>query len=262
MNGKEGSQSSICRPNAGFDPESSNVSSVMHGNGFDWDNDVQGQLLSAFNIGFIFGNVVGGPLCGFFGPKRVMAAALFASGLSQLASPEASSQSHWLLFVLQIVQGVCVRISHNQFLKTSNILTKTSFYIQCLPLCVSNVLMPKWIPLQERSRSGSIVTIGANIGSILGSWLSGIINDHIGWQGNFYMNGILALSFGVMWCFLVFDDPGENSKMDTRELIYISSNIIRNEDKVAVKKFPPYIDIFKSVKVWALMRATTLLLCL
>lgn len=79
-----------------------------HGKGFDWDNEVQGKLLSAYNIGFILGNIIGGPLCGYFGPKSVMAAGLFANGLSLLASPVASAQSHWLLFCLQIVQGTCV----------------------------------------------------------------------------------------------------------------------------------------------------------
>ena len=76
---------------------------------FDWDNDVQGKLLSAYNIGYVIGNVMGGPLCGYFGPKQVMGAALFANGLSQLASPVASAESYWLLFCLQLVQGVCVR---------------------------------------------------------------------------------------------------------------------------------------------------------
>lgn len=80
---------------------------------------------------------------------------------------------------------------------------------------------------------------------------------YLGWESNFYLNGIVTLSFGAIWCFLVFDTPEENSQVATEELIYISSNIIQNEDNDAfksVKKFPPYFAILKSIKVWALVR--------
>ena len=82
--------------------------SLPQNNGFDWDNEIQAQLLSAYNIGFIFANIFGGPLCALFGPKRVMAVGLFANGLSHLASPLASLLSHWLVFFLQVAIGASV----------------------------------------------------------------------------------------------------------------------------------------------------------
>ena len=74
----------------------------------DWDNKIQGHLLSAQSIGYILGNFVGGPLCGYFGGKKVMAAALVMNGLSQFASPFLSQMSHWSLFICQFVVGICV----------------------------------------------------------------------------------------------------------------------------------------------------------
>ena len=110
---EKGDLPSVCHPdhqinNHGYTNSSFDLTSK---DGFDWGNDIQGLLLSAYNYGFIIGNFIGGPLCGIFGPKRVMAAGLFANGLSQLASPLASAHSYWLLFCLQIIQGICVIIT-------------------------------------------------------------------------------------------------------------------------------------------------------
>ena len=94
---------------------------------------------------------------------------------------------------------------------------------------------------------------GCNIGSILGSWSSGVINVYLGWQANFYINAAIALFFGLMWCFFVSDKPEQNSRVGTEELIFISSNIIQNEDESSVKQIPPFLSIFRSIKVWALV---------
>ena len=77
---------------------------------FDWGNEIQGHLLSSYSYGYIIGNVLGGPMCEYFGAKKVMAVALILTGLSQLASPYASGTSPWLLFFCQLVVGICVSV--------------------------------------------------------------------------------------------------------------------------------------------------------
>ena len=106
----------------------------------------------------------------------------------------------------------------------------------------------------EKRVVNDIMSTGCNIGSILGSWLSGVVNVYLGWQANFYINAAISLSFGLMWCFFVFDKPEQNSRVATDELIFISGNIIQNEDEATVKKIPPYLSIFRSMKVWTLVR--------
>ena len=78
--------------------------------GFDWGNEIQGHLLSSYSYGYIIGNVLGGPMCEYFGAKKVMAVALILTGLSQLASPYASGTSPWLLFICQLVAGMSVSV--------------------------------------------------------------------------------------------------------------------------------------------------------
>ena len=100
--------------------------------------------------------------------------------------------------------------------------------------CVSNTIIPKWIPLQERGRASSAATIGTfninvlgtgwdlcyltlnlgcNMGAIAGSCLSGFCNSYFGWQSNFYIVSVIALSFGLLWCLTVCDNPQDDKKV-------------------------------------------------
>ena len=75
---------------------------------FEWDSSIQGQLLSAYGIGYIFGNISGGTLCALFGGKIYMTIALGISALLQFLSPIAAKQSHWFLYGLRLIFGSCV----------------------------------------------------------------------------------------------------------------------------------------------------------
>ena len=84
-----------------------NISKKSH---FGWSNEIQGHLLSGNSYGFVIGNILGGPICGYLGGKKSMAITLVFTGLSQLASPLASYMSHWLLFLCQFIAGICVSV--------------------------------------------------------------------------------------------------------------------------------------------------------
>ena len=63
-----------------------------------------------------------------------------------------------------------------------------------------SVLLSHWVPLRERSKLGAFVFGGGQIGSVLGSSLSGLIIDRFkSWEPVFYFFGCMA----VIW-FVVF----------------------------------------------------------
>ena len=96
--------------------------------------------------------------------------------------------------------------------------------------------------------------VGHNFGSIIGPALGGAINTYLGWKWNFYINGCLALTITVFWIVLIFDTPHESTRISAEELEYICSNIIveKTNDEM-VPKIPPYMDMIKSIKVWAVV---------
>ena len=148
-------------------------------------------------------------------------------------------------------------------------------------ICVGNAILAKWIPIQERSRACTLSTLGAfylwigsylwlwcvqqwfsllflgyNIGFIVGPPLAGIISTYLGWQYCFYINGCLTLTVTLFWAILVTDTPEESSRVTADELLYISNNIISTKSDETVAKVPPYLEMAKSIKVWALVKCT------
>ena len=88
----------------------------------------------------------------------------------------------------------------------------------------------------------------------MGPILAGVINTHLGWKWNFYINGCLTLAITILWVILIKDTPQENASISPEELQFILSNIIVEEPNETVPKIPPYQKIFLSIKVWALVR--------
>lgn len=62
-----------------------------------------------------------------------------------------------------------------------------------------SALLAAWIPLSERSKIGSLVFGGGQVGTILGTYLSGILLHNFDWPWVFYFFGAL----GLLW-FVIF----------------------------------------------------------
>ena len=81
---------------------------LSQGSEFEWDDSIQGYLLSAFAVGHIVGNISGGFFCSIFGGKLYMSVTMAFIGLFQLASPFAARLSPWFLYALRVLFGACV----------------------------------------------------------------------------------------------------------------------------------------------------------
>lgn len=62
-----------------------------------------------------------------------------------------------------------------------------------------SALLAAWIPLSERSKVGSLVFGGGQVGTILGTYLSGVLLHNFDWPWVFYFFGGL----GALW-FVLF----------------------------------------------------------
>ena len=141
--------------------------------------------------------------------------------------------------------------------------------------CVSNALMAKWIPVQERSRACTVsflgkitllllnilafisdVFTGYNAGFIIGGPLAGVTITYLGWQSNFYITGCFSLLVALLWIVLVFDTPKECPRISAEELKFIFDNTIQDKDEIEQEKslVPPYFAMLKSIKAWAGVR--------
>lgn len=63
-----------------------------------------------------------------------------------------------------------------------------------------SALLSQWTPLKERSKLGAFVFGGAQIGTILGNSVSGLLIDHFKrWDVVFYFFGGLAVIYVILF---------------------------------------------------------------
>lgn len=145
---------------------------------YDWSEVQQGVILSAFFYGYVITHIPGGLLATKFGGKWCLSLGILSTAIFTLITPLAIQ---WgganTLIVLRFLEGLG---------------EGTTFP-------ALSALLAAWIPLKERSKLGSFVFGGGQVGTILGTWISGQLLHAYHWSTVFYFFGAL----GIMW-FLIF----------------------------------------------------------
>ncbi len=83
-----------------------NPKPVLQTGEFDWSDNLQGVVLSAFSYGYISTQLIGGVLAGRFGAKKTMFVGIALSTVTTLLGPLAAIVSPYLLIGLQILNGL------------------------------------------------------------------------------------------------------------------------------------------------------------
>ena len=100
-----------------------------------------------------------------------------------------------------------------------------------------HAMMSRWVPLNERSKFVTLISSGAQFGTVISMPISGLMAANIGWRSVFYFFGALGCVWFIFWVFLVFNIPQNHPRITSDELRYIETNIIRTaEDGLP---FPP-----------------------
>lgn len=198
---------------------------------FDWDEEVQGQVLSAMFWGYVAMNVPSGLMADRFGGKRVLFAGILTSSLSCLLIPLAARQGGPVAVVVaRIFEG----------------LGESGTYPG------ANNMLAYWGPAQERSLMGSVIFSGNLLGQVVGTAASGVIIKATGdWASAFYVFGGLGLAWCALFWVLCFDTPADHPRISEAERHYIETAI-----KATATRRPtsiPWLAILCSLPVWALI---------
>lgn len=110
---------------------------------FEWDEQLQGLILSAFYWGYVITHLPGGYLAERFGGKYTLSLGILSTAIFTLLTPVVveAGGSTWLI-VLRVLQGLG---------------EGTTFP-------ALSALLAMWIPLNERSKLGSLVFGGGQVG--------------------------------------------------------------------------------------------------
>ncbi|KAJ6646401.1 putative inorganic phosphate cotransporter [Pseudolycoriella hygida] len=199
------------------DLDSQNATGSTHSGTYEWSQELQGVILSSFYWGYAITHLPGGLLAEKFGGKYTLGLGILSTAIFTLLTP------------------VCVEWG-------------TTF-----PALSS--LLAAWIPLGERSKLGSLVFGGGQVGTILGTLISGLLLQNIdGWGSVFYFFGGVALIWVIIFMLICYSDPESHPFISDKEKDFLKKELGQLERD---KTLPPtpWKAILTSVPMMALVCA-------
>ena len=194
-----------------------------------WDPGRQGLALSAFFIGYIATQIVGGRLADKHGGKAVLGIGVLVWSAATLLTPVAAAAGFAVLIMARILMGVGEGVA--------------------FPAVYS--LYGRWLPTTEKSRAIGLTFAAIPLGSVLALLLTPWIILKFGWEWAFYSFGIVGVVWYVFWQRMVSSTPEEHASINDGEL-----QLIRADTPAATKEASPSLRVLlSSSAVWAIVVA-------
>ncbi|XP_047503595.1 putative inorganic phosphate cotransporter isoform X1 [Pieris napi] len=202
---------------------------------FEWEQSIRDTILSSFFWGYIVLQIPAGLLAGRFGGKMLIFVSMVITGVVNLFTPLMATQGDWIAvcacrILMGLAQGLLYPSIHG--------------------------VIGQWAPLSERSRMGTIVYSGSQLGTIIEMVIAGWLSEtKWGWPSVFYVAGITCLVFSVLWYIFGASTPGTSRwiSKEERKFIELSAGAadINEQKKVAT----PWKKIWTSLPFWAILLA-------
>ncbi|XP_046750761.1 putative inorganic phosphate cotransporter isoform X2 [Diprion similis] len=209
------------------------VHSFSNGDGsYDWDEYTQGIILSSFFWGYIITQIPGGILADKFGGKYTLGIGILSTAIFTMLTPvvvEAFDATG--LIVLRVLMGLG---------------EGTTFP-------AANSLVAQWAPPEERSKISTVVMSGMQVGTVLGTSLSGVLihNSSMGWPVVFYFFGAFGVLWFLVWVVLCYSYPDTHPFISDREKKFLRERMSQHTHKETAPT--PWRRILTSAPLWALM---------
>ncbi|XP_037301999.1 putative inorganic phosphate cotransporter [Manduca sexta] len=174
-----------------------------------WSVSMQSVVLSSFFWGYIVLQLPSGELAARWGGKPLVWVSVGGTTMMTALMPLAVQfGGYGAASALRAVQGLA----------------------QGFLFPAMHALIGKWVPLHEKSRLGTIIYSGAQLGTALQLIVSGFIAEAWGWPMIFYVNAVL----GAVWCAVYMwvgaSAPHQSRYISKSERHYIETSIGQDED--------------------------------
>ena len=194
-----------------------------------WEPATQGLVLSAFFVGYLLTQIVGGWLADRFGGKVVLAYGVVLWSLFTVLIPPAAALGITLLVLVRIGLGMGEAV--------------------LLPAIYA--LVGCWVPAGERARAISFNTSFVWLGTVFALLVTPVIVQKWGWEWAFYLYGAFGLVWLALWWPLVTAYPEQHPKVSATELAEINAEAPAEASNDA----PGVLDLLKHRPVWAIVVA-------
>ncbi|CAB3261000.1 unnamed protein product [Arctia plantaginis] len=199
-------------------------------NSFDWSMQTQSVILSSFFWGYVILQIPAGEMAAKFGGSILITIVVAANSAISLLVPFAAYYGGWqTVCACRVFQGL-----------TQGFLNPT----------IHN-LIGKWVPLEEKSRLGTFIYAGSQLGTALQLLVSGFIADYWGWPAIFYVNGALGGIWTIAYVILGSDSPQKSRMISHEEKLYIQTSLGQVGEQKRLKT--PWKSIWTSLPFYALI---------
>ncbi|XP_035724577.1 sialin-like [Vespa mandarinia] len=201
-----------------------------YGERYEWNQHIQGLLLSGYFYGVLPASVPAGLLAEKYGGSKVVAFATLIPAVLNLLMPWASSIHYGFAFVLRFMMGF--------------------FGGAVYPAL--HAMIARWVPPSEK---GMFVWTmqGGPFGTVVTFSLCGQVISAFGWKAAYYVTSGLMLLFYVLWVYLIYDTPDVHPGITQKEKLYIKEQI---GTSISKQKMPlPIKSVITSVPFLVLLWA-------
>lgn len=195
---------------------------------FGWDSTIVGLVQSSFFWGYLLTQIAGGVWADKVGGKVVLGFGVVWWSLATCFTPIAAKMGLPALLLARAAMGIGEGVAMPSM----------------------NNLLSKWVPVQERSRSLSMVYSGMYMGSVIGLAFSPTMIKQFSWPSVFHVFGSFGMVWIYFWSRLASSSPGVDPTISDEEREYIlqgADQATREVGKVPWKK------ILTRKEVWAII---------
>ncbi|CAB0029541.1 unnamed protein product [Trichogramma brassicae] len=200
---------------------------------YDWDEYTQGIILSSFYWGYVVTQLPGALLAEKWGAKHVTGFGILVTGVLTVGIPVAVQWGgSTALIIVRILMGLCEGVTFPAL----------------------NIMLARWTPLSERSKTGSFVYAGAPLGTVFATTIAGLLLKHADWPVVFYFFGGCSVAWWLFWIGCCYDSPRQHPYISDEEAVYLYAEL---SEHVHERPPPvPWRHFIASMPMWALIAVT------
>ncbi|XP_060517094.1 uncharacterized protein LOC132696344 [Cylas formicarius] len=196
---------------------------------FDWNNELQGHILSAFFYGYMATQILGGYVATKLGGKSLFGIGIFVTAAFTLVTPWIVETHVYLFIAVRVIEGLCEGVTYP---------------------CI-HAVWSKWAPPLERARLATLSFSGCFVGTVIAMPACAYLADAMGWESVFYICGASGVLWFISWVIFISESPESDRYISSDELVFIQNSL----SSAPVKSIGPvpWKAILTSKAVWAIV---------